>query len=68
MFYLKILIIYIIVWWVLFFMALPIGVNKTRNFVPGQDKGAPEKPKLWVKFFLVSIVSMFCTFLNILDK
>ena len=61
MYLVKIIIIYVIVWWILFFMALPIGIKKTVNNIPGQDRGAPEKPKLWLKFFVVSIISLILT-------
>ncbi|SVD47419.1 uncharacterized protein METZ01_LOCUS400273 [marine metagenome] len=42
-------------------MALPIGLKKPVNNIPGQDRGAPEKPKLWLKFFVVSIISLILT-------
>ena len=61
MYLVKIIIIYVIVWWILFFMALPIGLKKPANNIPGQDAGAPEKPKLWIKFIVVSIISLILT-------
>ena len=61
MYLVKIIIIYVIVWWILFFMALPIGLKKPVYNIPGQDRGAPEKPKLWLKFFVVSIISLILT-------
>ena len=61
MYLVKIIIIYVIVWWILFFMALPFGLKKPVNNIPGQDRGAPEKPKLWLKFFVVSIISLILT-------
>ena len=61
MYYVKIIIIYVIVWWILFFMALPIGVSQAKDYIPGQDRGAPEKPKLWIKFLFVSVFAMIAT-------
>ena len=61
MYYVKLIIIFVIVWWILFFMALPIGVKKPIKILPGQDRGAPDKPRLWVKFFVVSIISIVFT-------
>ena len=61
MYYVKLIIIFVIVWWILFFMALPIGVKKPINILPGQDRGAPDKPRLWVKFFVVSVISIVFT-------
>lgn len=61
MFYVKLVIIYVIIWWVLFFMALPFGIKQSSKIIPGQDLGAPEKPRLWIKFFIVSIVAFIAT-------
>ena len=61
MYYLKLIIIFVIVWWILFFMALPIGVKKPVKKITGQDPGAPDRPRLWVKFILVSIISLVAT-------
>ena len=61
MYLVKIIIIFVIVWWVLFFMALPFGIKKPVSSISGQDSGAPEKPKLWLKFFVVSIISLILT-------
>jgi predicted secreted protein len=43
-------VIYIVIWWVLFFIALPLGVKRSKNLLPGHDSGAPEKTYLWKKF------------------
>ena len=40
-------IIYVVIWWILFFISLPLGVRKSENLLPGQDSGAPEKTYLW---------------------
>jgi len=45
-------IIYIVIWWILFFISLPLGVKRSENLLPGQDTGAPEKTYLWKKFTL----------------
>lgn len=53
--------IFLVVWWVVLFTMLPIGV---RNFyeedadqVPGQADGAPVKPRLMFKFALTTVIS-----------
>ena len=56
-------IIYIVIWWILFFISLPLGVKRSENLLPGQDTGAPEKTYLWKKFTIVSLVSFIFTYI-----
>ena len=55
-------IIYVVIWWILFFISLPLGVRKSENLLPGQDSGAPEKTYLWKKFTIVSLISLIFTY------
>ena len=41
--------VFIILWWLTWFCALPIGVRPTENPEPGHEPGAPEKTYLWWK-------------------
>jgi predicted secreted protein len=41
--------VYVILWWLMFFMVLPWGVQPIENPEPGWQRGAPLKPKLWMK-------------------
>jgi predicted secreted protein len=59
-------IIYIVIWWISFFISLPMGVKKSNSIVPGQDSGAPEKTYLWKKIFIVSIITLIFTYLTVL--
>ena len=59
-------VIYIVIWWVLFFIALPLGVKRAKSLMPGHDSGAPEKTYLWKKFIIVSIVTLIFTYIAIL--
>ena len=44
-------IIYIIIWWVVFFIILPIDVNRHKSTkIVGEDAGSPENPKMLKKF------------------
>ena len=44
-------IIYIIIWWIVFFMILPIDVNRQKPVkIDGEDAGSPENPKMLKKF------------------
>ena len=56
-------IIYIVIWWILFFISLPLGVKRSENLLPGQDAGAPEKTYLWKKFTFVSVISLIFTYI-----
>lgn len=59
-------IIYIVIWWILFFISLPMAVKKSKNISPGHDSGAPEKTYLWKKFIIVSIITLIFTYLSVL--
>ena len=41
-------VIYIVIWWVLFFIFLPIGIRKSNTKVLGQDSG-PQKRLIYGK-------------------
>ena len=56
-------IIYIVIWWILFFISLPLGVKRSESLIPGQDTGAPEKTYLWKKFTIVSLISLIFTYI-----
>ena len=44
-------IIYIIIWWVVFFVILPIDVERKKIIkINGEDTGSPENPKMLKKF------------------
>ena len=44
-------IIYIIIWWMVFFIILPIDVNRHKSIkIDGEDAGSPENPKILKKF------------------
>lgn len=50
-----------VVWWLVFFMALPIGVRPQADPVPGSERGAPEHPRLLVKAVATTIVAVLVT-------
>ena len=44
-------IIYIIIWWIVFFVILPIDVKRQKTVkIDGEDAGSPENPKMLKKF------------------
>ena len=44
-------IIFIMIWWIVFFIILPIDVNRHKSVkIDGEDAGSPENPKMLKKF------------------
>ncbi len=55
------LVVYVITWWMVFFMMLPIGVKAQdedgEDAVPGTHTSAPKDPKLLKKTIYASIIA-----------
>lgn len=51
--------VYVIVWWVVFFAVLPWGVKVPDNPEPGHASSAPERPLLWRKAAITSLIAAF---------
>lgn len=52
--------IFTIIWWVVLFLMLPLGVSSQHeglNMIEGTDPGAPQAPKLLLKLSLTTIVA-----------
>ena len=51
--------IYFVVWWIALFTVLPWGVKRIdpADLNPGEDPGAPAKPRILLKFFATSVLS-----------
>ena len=58
--------IFILIWWILFFIFLPIKINVPQNNQIGNAKSAPSNPHLLIKFISTSFVSGIILFLLIL--
>ena len=50
-----------ITWWLVLFTTLPFGVTKLEKPEGGMDVGAPEKPRLWLKMGITTIISALIT-------
>ncbi|MEA2856326.1 MAG: hypothetical protein QOH98_647 [Methylobacteriaceae bacterium] len=53
--------IFVTIWWILLFAVLPFGVrsqHETAEIVPGSDPGAPVAPRLVVKAFWTTGLSV----------
>jgi predicted secreted protein len=57
--------IYIVVWWVVIFAVLPIGVKSVHESdedqPEGVEEGAPARPRLLMKIVLTSLISVVLT-------
>ncbi len=55
------IIIYVIIWWIIFFSVLPVGIQSNkevfREKLEGIDPGAPKNPKIVKKFLITTIMT-----------
>ena len=58
--------IFILIWWILFFIFLPIKIKVPENAEFGHAKSAPNKPYLLIKFIATSFLSALILFFLIL--
>ena len=49
--------IFILIWWILFFILLPLKIKVPKKHEIGHAKSAPAKPFLLIKFLLTSLIS-----------
>lgn len=40
------IVVFVMLWWLTLFVVLPFGVRKSEVLIPGQDAGAPDRPRL----------------------
>ena len=51
------ILVYVIIWWLVLFMVLPWGARPPENPEPGHANSAPEKPRLWLKAGVTSVIA-----------
>ncbi len=51
------LVTFVVIWWCVFFMALPWGNRAPDEVGPGHADGAPANPRLWLKAGITTAVS-----------
>ena len=55
------IIVYVLIWWIIFFSVLPVGVQsnkeKLKERIEGVDPGAPNNPKIAKKFLITTIIT-----------
>ena len=55
------IIVYVLIWWIIFFSVLPVGIQsnkeKFRERIDGMDPGAPINPKIGKKFIITTLIT-----------
>ena len=55
------IIIYVMIWWIVFFSILPVGIQSNKEIfkdrIEGIDPGAPKNPKIGKKFLITTIIT-----------
>ena len=65
---LEFLVIYLILWWLVFFIMLPFGVERDQEVTFGNDPGAPKKSLVKKKAIISSFVTLILTAVAIVIK
>ena len=55
--FLKGFLVYMIIWWVVVFTILPIGIRKEDRLEKGHAEGAPKNPLILKKFVITSLIA-----------
>ena len=60
------IIIYVMIWWMVFFSVLPVGIrSQNRKFedkIDGNDAGAPKNPNIGKKFLITTLITSIIFF------
>ena len=59
------ILVYLIIWMIVFFISLPIGINVSKELIPGNANSAPVKTNLKAKFFYSILIALPLTYLVI---
>jgi len=55
------IIVYVLIWWMIFFSVLPVGIQsnkeKFNERIDGIDPGSPNNPKIGKKFLITTIIT-----------
>jgi|TARA_B100001121_G_scaffold251795_1_gene228075 predicted secreted protein len=55
------IIVYVLIWWIIFFSILPVGIQsnkeKFKENIEGIDPGAPKNPRIAKKFLITTIIT-----------
>ena len=62
----SVILVYLIIWMIVFFISLPIGINVSKELIPGNANSAPVKTNLKAKFFYSILIALPLSYLVIL--
>ena len=62
------LVTYLILWWLVFFVMLPFGIERDQDVTFGNDPGAPKKSLVKKKAIISSFVTLILTAVAIVIK
>ena len=55
------IIVYVLIWWIIFFSVLPVGIQSNKETfkekIEGIDPGAPKNPNIAKKFLITTIIA-----------
>ena len=55
------IVVYVIIWWIVFFSVLPVGIKHNNkpfeNNLDGIDPGAPKNPNILKKFLFTTLIT-----------
>ena len=55
------IIVYVMIWWIIFFSVLPIGIQSNKEVfkenIEGMDPGAPKNPRVGKKFLITTLIT-----------
>ena len=55
------IIVFVLIWWIIFFSVLPVGIQsnkeKFKEKIEGIDPGAPINPKIGKKFLITTLIT-----------
>jgi len=51
------IVVYVIVWWLVLFCTLPLGIRPAQEGDVGRQSGAPANPRLWFKVMLTTAIA-----------
>ncbi len=61
------IVIFVVLFWIVFLILLPIGNKVSKNLTLGQVASAPDNPRLGLKALFASLISILITiFINFL--
>ena len=54
------IILFLLIWWLLLFIVLPLNISDTAEKIVegGNDTGAPSNPQIFKKFLITTIISI----------